>query len=597
MLNNEFKEWMKKSIEKYHQDIKGRKDYSKIKKIYDKVINDYLEELKDYKYDIYQIKEYQQVIAFECGHVTYFGIEPEEFPIYYGEDEYYKLCSDYNIIFQDLILNKDFIFQEQMFMKKYEYWSKLFKYQQVYPEYVLHYNYDNNKNVYNRVEHMWDIFNYVDENLPELKLSERYIKHQQENMLIDNNKTFNEGFNYYKEIFEDFKEDYLNDYRYSIIKINDYEMIINVENDCIIYFYMSGYSDGLYDGIKHKAVSKEHEKILSQANYNDEFVEYNYIFQELSFNKLFQFNRTKFTKEHNKKIEYLDFDYVQLKKEYFNDRIAYINKFSKLDKQFPELELQKRYDNWEGIQYYFIVYELTVDNIIGLGVTRTTNSLATAMGKTLIREYENYKKRSYNAFSFNQNWDKGMKILLNEAKDTAWANVKRNSTGRSLLAEKVKYYIVPQMLKDVSLENILQNQNTILSNAENGMYNNYEKYNYDLLEYKWKSEELMYECIKKIFKNKNVIHQYRPFYLYTGKGQLSYDVFVCGEDIAFEYQGQQHFEPVEIFGGEENFKKQQERDKIKKKLSEKNNIRLIYINYWEDISIDLIKNKLEEKEQ
>ena len=52
---------LKKSIEKYHQDIKGRKDYSKIKKIYDKVINDYLEELKDYKYDIYQIKEIIQM--------------------------------------------------------------------------------------------------------------------------------------------------------------------------------------------------------------------------------------------------------------------------------------------------------------------------------------------------------------------------------------------------------------------------------------------------------------------------------------------------------------------------------------------------------
>ena len=65
-------------------------------------------------------------------------------------------------------------------------------------------------------------------------------------------------------------------------------------------------------------------------------------------------------------------------------------------------------------------------------------------------------------------------------------------------------------------------------------------------------------------------------------------------NIAFEYQGKQHFEPVEIFGGEENFKKGQERDKIKKELSEKNGIKLIYVNYWEDITTNLIKEKLKD---
>ena len=70
----------------------------------------------------------------------------------------------------------------------------------------------------------------------------------------------------------------------------------------------------------------------------------------------------------------------------------------------------------------------------------------------------------------------------------------------------------------------------------------------------------MFEYVKKIFKNSTVIHQYRPYYLKYKNGQLSYDVFVCGKNIAFEYQGKQHFEPVEIFGGEKNFLKQQERD-------------------------------------
>ena len=108
---------------------------------------------------------------------------------------------------------------------------------------------------------------------------------------------------------------------------------------------------------------------------------------------------------------------------------------------------------------------------------------------------------------------------------------------------------------------------------------------------RWKSEELMYKCLKEIYGNK-VIFQYRPFFLKTNKGQLSYDSFILGKNIAFEYQGKQHFEPVDFFGGEEHFRDQVRRDKLKQKLSIENNVDLIYINYWENISIDLIKQKI-----
>ena len=73
-----------------------------------------------------------------------------------------------------------------------------------------------------------------------------------------------------------------------------------------------------------------------------------------------------------------------------------------------------------------------------------------------------------------------------------------------------------------------------------------------------------------------------------------YDVFVCGLKIAFEYQGKQHFEPVGIFGGEEAFISIQERDARKAKLSVENGVKLIYVNYWEDVSLELIKGKLKE---
>ena len=96
------------------------------------------------------------------------------------------------------------------------------------------------------------------------------------------------------------------------------------------------------------------------------------------------------------------------------------------------------------------------------------------------------------------------------------------------------------------------------------------------------------------FSKHAVVYQHRPYFLKTDKGRLSYDVFICGLNIAIEYQGKQHFEPVEIFGGKEHFIEQQRRDALKRELSIKNGVRLVYINYWEDISIDLIKNRVNE---
>ena len=75
---------------------------------------------------------------------------------------------------------------------------------------------------------------------------------------------------------------------------------------------------------------------------------------------------------------------------------------------------------------------------------------------------------------------------------------------------------------------------------------------------------------------------------------MSYDVYILELKVAIEYQGEQHFKPVDIFGGEQHFVEQQKRDRLKNLLSEKNNIKLIYVNYWEDISEDLIRQKINE---
>lgn len=47
-------------------------------------------------------------------------------------------------------------------------------------------------------------------------------------------------------------------------------------------------------------------------------------------------------------------------------------------------------------------------------------------------------------------------------------------------------------------------------------------------------------------------------------------------NIAIECQGKQHFEPIDFFGGEENFLKQKERDKEKLEECKQHGIKMIY---------------------
>jgi hypothetical protein len=83
--------------------------------------------------------------------------------------------------------------------------------------------------------------------------------------------------------------------------------------------------------------------------------------------------------------------------------------------------------------------------------------------------------------------------------------------------------------------------------------------------------------IKKILDEEKIIYifQYKKEWL-KFKNQMSLDFYLPDYNIAIECQGEQHFKPIYYFGGEKEFKIVQKRDKLKKMLCEKNNIKLLY---------------------
>lgn len=102
------------------------------------------------------------------------------------------------------------------------------------------------------------------------------------------------------------------------------------------------------------------------------------------------------------------------------------------------------------------------------------------------------------------------------------------------------------------------------------------------------TETLLYSIIKNIFPTTTIIRHHRPEWL----NRLELDVFLPDLNLAFEYQGQQHFHPVDAWGGKTKLLELVERDKLKRTLCQSNNITLIEIDYTEPMTEKYIKEKL-----
>ena len=78
----------------------------------------------------------------------------------------------------------------------------------------------------------------------------------------------------------------------------------------------------------------------------------------------------------------------------------------------------------------------------------------------------------------------------------------------------------------------------------------------------------------------NYLDEHRITYEYQKRfdwlGLQSLDFYLSDYNVGIECQGEQHFFPVECFGGDKEFKKVLERDKRKKTLCEKHGVKLLY---------------------
>ena len=89
--------------------------------------------------------------------------------------------------------------------------------------------------------------------------------------------------------------------------------------------------------------------------------------------------------------------------------------------------------------------------------------------------------------------------------------------------------------------------------------------------------------ISKILNNLNISYEPQKIFSDLKDAQpLSYDFYIPDQSILIEYQGIQHYEPVDFFGSDSAFKKQQKHDKLKSDYAKDHGYMLIAVPYTED---------------
>lgn len=104
----------------------------------------------------------------------------------------------------------------------------------------------------------------------------------------------------------------------------------------------------------------------------------------------------------------------------------------------------------------------------------------------------------------------------------------------------------------------------------------------------WANETLLYQLVCELFPLNKIVRHYRPEIL----EYLELDVFIPHLNIGIEYQGIQHFDPIDHWGGKKALKKVKERDLKKQELCSLNNIKLIYFYYYEELNKEIVSSKI-----
>ncbi|MDO4502185.1 MAG: hypothetical protein Q4D06_03280 [Coriobacteriia bacterium] len=382
-----------------------------------------------------------------------------------------------------------------------------------------------------------------------------------------------------RSVSERFEELYLQAFEYKKMNIDPHSVVFEVEDSLVVSVttYVEEHS-------ARGSVGRTARRYDGRGDVSWCFC----VVQEHTPNQLYKFNYAGFRR--NFSCDYCSVDFLKYRGfRYYCKYGSYNAGTDSTDwllRECPELAIREKCEDYQGDLYHCVVFEMeSKSGSIERGFGFTRNKVHTFVQR-VCNDLE-----TKNSASLRANGANGLNSRMSRGFIEAFLSWK-GKRKRWRLEDKLEYFYFDFYCKDEGdLSYRLPNE--IAAKLCGGAYDECDRGTYVKPVNRWKTEEYVLNIVKKEYGSLGVVSQFRPHYLKTECGCLSYDIYIAGLKVALEYQGKQHFEPVDYFGGVDSYAMQVERDQLKRQRSVENGVRLIYIGYSEDVTPALVKGKIE----
>jgi hypothetical protein len=97
---------------------------------------------------------------------------------------------------------------------------------------------------------------------------------------------------------------------------------------------------------------------------------------------------------------------------------------------------------------------------------------------------------------------------------------------------------------------------------------------------KWDTEKELFKLVSRYYSD--AIFQHSPSWLHP----QNIDIYVPSIGLAIEYNGKQHYESIDFFGGDEGLKHRMELDEKKVKVCKDNGVKVLHWKYNVEVNVD-----------
>lgn len=104
----------------------------------------------------------------------------------------------------------------------------------------------------------------------------------------------------------------------------------------------------------------------------------------------------------------------------------------------------------------------------------------------------------------------------------------------------------------------------------------------------WVSETQLYNLVRMLFPDQRVEREASPQWL----GGMRFDIFLPEVGVAIEYQGEQHYRPIERFAGEKGFERTRERDRLKRQRAKEVGVTVVEFKYDEVLTDEVVRKRI-----